>query len=173
MAELTPKQARFVEEYLLDLNGAAAARKAGYSQKNADNIAAELLGKTHIKAAIELRKAERSRKTNIDAAWLLERLAQEAVADVRDLYDEDGALLPVKDWPLIWRQGLVAGIDVEEITVQGVKIGVVRKIKVSDRIRRLELIGKHIGVKAFEETVNIKGLDTLADRLERAMKRDG
>ncbi|MET3843464.1 hypothetical protein [Bradyrhizobium sp. OAE829] len=52
-----------------------------------------------------------------------------------------------------------------------VQIGETRKLRLSDRMRRLELIGKHIRFKAFEETVNVKGLDTLADRLERAHRQ--
>lgn len=171
--KMTPKQAQFVKEYAVDLNATQAAIRAGFSEKSAHHIGAQLLAKTHIKSAIlEVRK-ERSDATGINAAWLLKRLADEATADVADLYDDEGNLLPVKDWPLIWRQGLVAGIDIEVISADGVEIGKVKKLRVSDRVKRLELIGKHIGVRAFEETLNVKGLDALADRLERAMKRDG
>lgn len=173
MAELTPKQARFVEEYLIDLNATQAAIRAGYSKKTANEIGAENLAKPSIKAAVEDALAKRSEETQIDANWVLKRLALEAEADINDIYDENGGLKPVKEWPKIWRQGLIAGIDTEEITVEGVKMGIVRKVKVSDRVRRLELIGKHVRVNAFQETVNVKGLDTLADRMERAMKRDG
>mgnify|MGYP003454838347 FL=1 len=173
MAELTPKQARFVDEYLIDLNATKAAIRAGFSEKSASRQAVELLNKTHVRDAIEVRRTDRSEKTQINAAWLLERLAAEATADINDIYGSDGELLPVKDWPLIWRQGLVTGIDAEEIEVNGVRVGIVRKIRQSDRLRRLELIGKHIGVKAFEEQVSIKGLDTLADRLARAAQRNG
>lgn len=173
MAELTPKQARFVEEYLIDLNATQAAIRAGYSERTAEKIGSENLKKPEIKAAIDAATAKRSEETQIDANWVLKRLALEAEADINDIYDENGGLKPVKDWPKIWRQGLIAGIDTEEIEVEGVKMGIVRKVKVSDRVRRLELIGKHVRVNAFQETVNVKGLDTLADRMERAMKRDG
>lgn len=177
MKELTPKQARFVDEYLIDLNATQAAIRAGYSAKTANREGARLLSNADIAEAVERRKEERSKKVNIDAAWLLDRLSQEATADISDLYDDDGNLLPVKQWPLIWRQGLVQGIEVEEIYEgrgsERVKVGELRKVKLDNRVKRLELIGRHIGVKAFEDTVNVKGLDTLADRLERAMKRDG
>ncbi len=173
MAELTPKQARFVDEYLIDLNATQAAIRAGYSKNTAEKIGSENLYKPEVKAEIERRQADRATETKIDAAWVLKRLAAEAEADVSDLYDEDGELLPVKRWPKIWRQGLVAGIDIETITVNGQKIGQIKKIKVSDRVRRLELIGKHIGVNAFQDIVEHKGLDGIADRLARAMKRTG
>ncbi|MDW9880499.1 terminase small subunit [Sinorhizobium meliloti] len=176
MAELTPKQARFVEEYLIDLNATQAAIRAGYSDKTAQAIGTENLSKPLIKAAIDEALAKRSEETRIDANWVLQRLAAEAEADIADLYTEGGALKPVHEWPKIWRQGLVAGIDVEELYEgygeERQQTGFVRKIKLSDRVRRLELIGKHVRVNAFQEVVNVKGLDTLADRMERAMKRD-
>lgn len=175
MAELTAKQARFVEEYLIDLNATQAAIRAGFSEKNASRIAAELLGKTHVAAAINRAQSNRSQETRIDAAWVLTRLAAEAQADVADLYDKTGAILPVKQWPLIWRQGLVAGIKhVEVKDHEGNKTGeVIVDVKISDRVKRLELIGKHIGVNAFQDIVQHKGLDALAERMERAAKRDG
>lgn len=169
--KLTPKQQRFVDEYLIDLNALQAAIRAGYSEKTAGQIGFENLNKPEIQAEIDAALDRRSRETQIDANWVLKRLAAEAEADVADLYGPDGQLLPVKEWPLIWRQGLVAGIDVEEIKVDGTKMGEVKKIRLSDRIRRLELIGKHVRVNAFQEVVQHKGLEGLADRLARAAKR--
>lgn len=175
VAELTAKQRRFCEEYLIDLNATKAAERAGYSKETAYSIGHELLKKPEIIAEITRLQAERSKRTGINADWLLARLADEAMADVADLYTDGGELRPVSEWPMIWRQGLVQGIDVEELFDGRGKdreqIGVVRKIKLSDRVRRLELIGRHIGVKAFEDTVNVKGLEGLGDRLSRALKR--
>jgi len=178
MGKLTQKQAAFVREYLIDLNATKAAIRAGYSEASASDIAGQLLGKTHVRSAIDSALAGRAEKTQINAEWVLTRLAAEATADIADLYDpETRALKPVHEWPLIWRQGLVQGIEVDEL-FEGhgedrIHVGHVRKIRLDNRIKRLELIGKHIGVKAFEEQVAVKGLDSLADRLERAMKRDG
>ncbi|RJT41996.1 terminase small subunit [Mesorhizobium waimense] len=174
---MTPKQEQFVREYLIDLNATQAAIRAGYSAKTAHAQGPRLLENVEVAAAINAAKVERSEETKIDAAWVLKRLADEAVADIADLYDDEGQLLPVHDWPLIWRQGLVQGIEVEELFdgfgKERQRIGTVRKVKLSDRIRRVELIGKHVGVKAFEEQVAITGLDSLADRLARANKRAG
>lgn len=169
--KLTAKQQRFVEEYLIDLNGTQAAMRAGYAAGSADVTASNLLGNHKIQAELDKLKSKRSEETQIDAAWVLRRLAAEAEADIADLYGEDGQLLPVKEWPKIWRQGLVAGIDVEEIHVEGVKMGEVKKIRVSDRVKRLELIGKHVRVNAFQEVIQHKGLEGLADRLDRARGR--
>ncbi|WP_333571326.1 terminase small subunit [Sphingomonas sp.] len=155
---LTPKQQRFVEEYLIDLNATQAAIRAGYSQQTAHAIGHENLSKPEVTAAIAEAKADRSERTRIDAAWVLTRLAEEAEADMSDLYDEAGALKPVKDWPVIWRKGLVAGIKaVEERDERGNVVGMVREVKLSDRIKRIELIGKHIDVQAFKDKVEHTG----------------
>ena len=155
---MTPKQQRFIEEYLIDLNATQAAIRAGYSAKTANEQGARLLANVSVRSAIAEAKTKRSEDTQINAAWLLTRLAQESVADLSDLYDELGRVKPVKDWPLIWRQGLVAGIEVEMI---GEGAGHVTKIKISDRIKRLELIGKHIDVQAFKEKIEHSGTMTL------------
>jgi phage terminase small subunit len=157
MAGLTPKQERFVSEYLLDLNATQAAIRAGYSERTARAQGQRLLTNVDVAAALSKAKTDRSTRTKIDADWLLRRLADEAEADVADLYNEDGSLKPVKDWPVIWRKGLVAGIDVEEVTIEGSVIGVIRKLKLSDRTKRLELIGKHVDVQAFREQVEHSG----------------
>ncbi len=76
MAKLTPKQQRFVQEYLIDLNGAGAARRAGYSERNADNIAHELLGKTQVRDAIVAAQAERSARVAVSADYVVRTLIE-------------------------------------------------------------------------------------------------
>lgn len=158
---MTPKQQRFIEEYLIDLNATQAAIRAGYAESGARTEGARLLADADIAAAIVEAKSDRSKRTGIDAAWLLTRLADEAEADLNDLMDNDGKLKPVHEWPLIWRKGLVAGIEVEELWEgrgeSREKIGMLHKVKLSDRVKRLELIGKHIDVQAFREQVQHSG----------------
>lgn len=171
MADLTAKQQRFVEEYLVDLNATQAAIRAGYSEKTAYSVGHENLSKPEIAVAIAEAQAKRSERTRIDADWVLARLAAEADADVADLYNDDGSLKPVKDWPLVWRTGLVAGLDVEDVREEGRTVGAVRKIKLSDRIKRIELIGKHVGVQAFRDQVDLNVYGSLAERVQRAKDR--
>jgi phage terminase small subunit len=155
---MTPMQTLFVEEYLKDLNATQAAIRAGYAESGARTEGTRLLANADIAEAITAAKAERSKQTGIDAAWLLKRLADEADADLNDIYDEAGGLRPVKDWPLIWRKGLVGGIKaIEERDEEGNVVGMIREVKLSDRVKRLELIGKHIDVQAFREQVAHSG----------------
>lgn len=175
-AKLTDLQAAFVREYLIDLNASQAIHRAGSRAKDLAVAGSNMLAIPKVAAAVEEAIAKRAAKTEIDANWVLRRLAAEAEADIADLYDEEtGDLLPVHKWPLIWRQGLVAGVEVnalfEGYGEDRIQVGEVKKLKLSDRVKRLELIGKHVRVNAFQDVVQHKGLDGLAERLGRAKKR--
>jgi phage terminase small subunit len=169
---LTPKQAAFVREYLIDLNATQAATRAGYSAKTANEQGAQLLSKAHVREAIDAGKSKRSEKLDVDAEFVLQRLVAEVNADLADLYTDAGDLKPIEAWPEIWRQGLVAGVEVEAL-FDGYgedrrQVGHVKKIKLSDRLRRLELIGKHIRVNAFQEQIAVSGVEALGERIARA-----
>ena len=115
MLKLTPKQRVFVEEYLVDLNATQAAIRAGYSKKTAQQMGAENLSKPLIAEAIAEAQAARSKRLQIDADWVLKRLVAEAEADLADLFDGSNLLKPVDEWPPIWRQGLVTGVNVNHV----------------------------------------------------------
>lgn len=174
---MTPKQEAFVREYLIDLNATAAYKRAGYvATGNAAEVnAARLLRDAQVAAAIGAAQQKRAERTEIDADWVLKRLHGEATADLADLYDENGYLKHVSDWPMVWRTGLVAGIEtVQErdgVDADGKPEYVtVRKVKLSDRVRLVELIGKHVGVGAFRDVVKVE-VSSIADRIKRAEER--
>ena len=81
---LTPKQARFVAEYLIDLNATQAAIRAGYSDKNAEQSGSQLFRNIQVRAAIDAALAKRSGKLEITAEKVLrdlEELRGLAIAD--------------------------------------------------------------------------------------------
>jgi hypothetical protein len=84
---LTPKQQRFVEEYLVDLNATQAAIRAGYSERNADKIGPELLGKTRVAAAIAAAQQARSDRTGITQDDVLRDWVMLANADPNELIE--------------------------------------------------------------------------------------
>jgi phage terminase small subunit len=156
---VSPKQRAFVLEYLVDLNATQAAIRAGYSAKTADQQGSRLLANVKIAEAISAAQLARAERTKIDADWVLTRLAAEVSADVADLYDETGRVKPIHDWPLIWRQGLVAGIETVQEEVGKDKDGnpifaTAYKLRLSDRARRIDMLGKHVFVSAFREQVD-------------------
>ena len=79
---LTPKQQRFVEEYLIDLNATQAAKLAGYSEKTAFRIGTENLHKPAIQVAIQEALQKRSDRTEITADSVLRELAVLAFSDM-------------------------------------------------------------------------------------------
>ena len=82
---LTPKQQRFVDEYLIDLNATQAAIRAGYSAKTAYSAGQRLLKDVEVAAAIAKRRAEVSDAAKVDAAWVLRQWAAVAAADPNEL----------------------------------------------------------------------------------------
>ena len=83
--KLTPKQERFVQEYMVDLNALQAAIRAGYSKDTAGVIGHENLKKPYIQAAIARARQEQQQRTQITADSVVKELAQVAFADARDL----------------------------------------------------------------------------------------
>lgn len=75
---MTPKQQRFVQEYLIDLNATQAAIRAGYSARTANREGTRLLSKAVIQEAIGLAKSERSARVQLTQDWVLGRLKSEA-----------------------------------------------------------------------------------------------
>ncbi len=78
---LTPKQARFVEEYLIDLNATQAAVRAGYSAKTANEQGAQLLAKLSIRQAVAEAQAIRSKRTEITQDEVIQGLKKEATLE--------------------------------------------------------------------------------------------
>lgn len=155
---LTPRQAMFVREYLVDLNSTQAAIRAGYSERTAKQQGSRLLTNDDVQAAIAEAMKARATAVDISAEEVLRMLADEARADLADLYDDKGNLLPIRDWPRAWRRGLVVGIEsFEEFEGFGEDrkfIGMTRKVKLSDRIKHKELIGRHLGM--FVDKTEVK-----------------
>lgn len=157
---LKGKQRKFVEEYLKDLNGAQAAIRAGYKPSIARYMARDNLNKPHVVAAIETACKERGRRTQVDTDYVLLRLVEIDQMDVIDILDETGALKPVHQWPSVWRR-MVSGVDVQTQLRHGDEGGaesVIKKIRWPDKVKNLELLGKHVDVQAWRERKEITGL---------------
>lgn len=86
---LTGKQQKFVEEYLIDMNGRQAATRAGYSPKGAEKIAWQLLKRPHIKKALKERQKEASDKSRVTPEWVLGKIAKTiAAAEIEGKHNE-------------------------------------------------------------------------------------
>lgn len=147
---LTDKQEMFCREYLIDLNATQAAIRAGYSEKTSNEQGARLLANVSVQNRISELKAQRNDRIDVDADYVLKRLFEIDQMDVLDILLANGELKPIKDWPKVWRTTL-SGMDVAEMA--GDAAGLLKKIKWPDKVKNLELLGKHVTVQAFKDNV--------------------
>ncbi|WP_175999423.1 terminase small subunit [Burkholderia stabilis] len=153
MKKLTAKQQRFVDEYLVDLNASAAARRAGYSAKTAGQIGEHLLKKVEVQSSLaEAIKARRER-THITQDRVLRELSRIAFFDIRKLYNADGTLKR-PDQLDDEAAAVLAGVDVvEQMTYTADGDGeltamptLTKKAKVFDKTTALTLAMRHLGL---------------------------
>jgi phage terminase small subunit len=126
--KLGPRQERFVEEYLLDLNAKQAAIRAGYSPRTAEVQGSRLLSNAKVQRALSEAINRRAAKVEIDQEWVLSRLA---LVVERSLQNE-----PVKD-----REGNPVMIR----TAQG-QLAAAYAFQPGPATRALGLLGKHVGL---------------------------
>lgn len=151
MPDLTPKQARFVEEYLIDLNATQAAIRAGYSEKTAEQQGPRLLGNVGVAAAIQAAQDKRSERTEINADRVLLELAKLGFANMADYMRTGPDGDPYLDFSALTRDQAAA---LSEVTVEDFKDGRgedardVRRVKfkLADKRAALADIGKHLGM---------------------------
>ncbi|CDM51557.1 terminase small subunit [Pseudomonas aeruginosa] len=174
---LTKKQRLFVDEYLLDLNATQAAIRAGYSTRRAAEIGYQLLQRPEVAQAIQAAMAERSKRTEVEADYVIRRLREIDEMDVLDILEDDGSFRSIRDWPRAWRQFL-SGIEIAEL-FEGRGddrriAGVLRKVKWPDKLRNLELLSRHVGTESAALDLELKRLDVAKKRAELdQMKRGG
>lgn len=153
MAKLTPKQKRFVAEYLVDLNATQAAGRAGYKDPN---IGRQLITKNNVAEAIRKAMADREERTGVTQDWVVQELYKIAHADRGGIAKVvGGARVELTDTDDLDDEQRAALVGVEET-----KFGI--KVTTCDKLKALELLGRHLGM--FTDKVEQTGETTL--RLE-------
>lgn len=143
MAKLTAKQARFIEEYLIDLNASAAARRAGYTEKRANAVGYDLLTKADIQQAIQAAQRQRSASTGITAARVIKEIARIAFSDMRNVSSWGPNGVELKPSNELTDDQAAAVLEVAETS--GEK-STSRRIKLHSKIEALEKLAKHLGI---------------------------
>jgi phage terminase small subunit len=155
---LTPKQAIFVAEYLIDGNGRRAAAAAGFSKKGAHVISARLLRNVKVAAAIAEAHTRRAGKLEVTAERVLEELAKLAFYDPGDSYDADGKRIPVARLGDITRAA-VSSVEDVSIDSPGQVRTTTQKLKLADKGQNLERLGRYL--KLFTDRFGHAGRVTL------------
>lgn len=150
-AKLTEKQQRFVDEYLIDLNATQAAIRAGYSVKTANEQGSQNLAKLSIQQAIAEQMAERSKRTGINQDRVVLELAKIALVKMTDIVDSQGRIKSDASPDDLACIESVKYKQSESETGSSVE----REVKISPKLKALELLGKHLGMWNDKLDVNI------------------
>lgn len=181
---LTDKQKRFCEEYLIDLNATQAAIRAGYSPKTAEQTASRLLRNVKVQEYIAKRQKELSRSTEITQERVIKELALIAFSNNADYahvvekkmqVEAGGTLVDVLDKdgkPVMYRT--VEPVLTEELTEEQKRaLAVIKKgrdgleVKSCDKVKALELLGKHLGI--FTDKIEANVNDTTRSELSELL----
>jgi phage terminase small subunit len=143
MSNLNEKQKRFADEYLIDLNATQAAIRAGYSPRSAAEQASRLLKNAKVRAYIDERMAELSRRTGVNQERILRELARIAFVNAPDLINMEDAT--IREDATIDDMAAIASVRVKVIPTENGQ-GIEREIRLADKIRALDLLGKRFAM---------------------------
>ncbi|NNP70940.1 terminase small subunit [Acinetobacter sp. Ac_5812] len=139
----------FCHEYLKTLSPQAAGEAVEFKTRQ---YAWEVLQREEVEERIAYLNTQRLNRVDVDADYVLKRLAEIDQMDILDILDDKGNYKQLKEWPKIWRQYIN---NVESVELSDGE-GWLKKIKWPDKVKNLELLGKHIAVGAFKESIDHK-----------------
>lgn len=171
---LTAMQEAYAQEYTkCPENQTQAAINAGFSPNTAAVKASVMMRDERIQKRIAELMEERNKRLRVSADYVLLRLVEIDQMDVIDILNDDGTLKPIREWPKIWRTTL-SGFDLSSTIMNMDETSIetiLKKIKWPDKVKNLELIGKHVDVNAFRERLEIDVKMTIAEKMAKARKR--
>lgn len=171
---MNAKQALFVAEYRKDLNATQAAIRAGYSAKTAASQGERLLRNAEIAAAVAEKTQQQLDRADLTADRVLEEMRRLGFSNVQDLFDEHGDLRPIH---LLTREqaACISSLEVvmKNATSGDGKIDRVLKIKIWDKPKVMEMLGKHFALltERVHHTADDQLIDALLAGRQRAAQR--
>lgn len=172
---LTAMQEAYAQEYTkCPENQTQAAINAGFSPNTAAVKASVMMRDERIQKRIAELMEERNKRLRVSADYVLLRLVEIDQMDVIDILNDDMSIKPVSEWPKVWRQYLTGFELADMFEGRGDEkelVGILKKIKWPDKVKNLELVGKHVDVNAFKERLEVSGTVTIADRMAKARRR--
>lgn len=172
---LTAMQEAYAQEYTkCPENQTQAAINAGFSPNTAAVKASVMMRDERIQKRIAELMEERNKRLRVSADYVLLRLVEIDKMDVIDILNDDMSIKPVSEWPKVWRQYLTGFELADMFEGRGDEkelVGILKKIKWPDKVKNLELIGKHVDVNAFRERLEIDVKMTIAEKMAKARKR--
>lgn len=155
---LSPKRQRFVEEYLIDLNATQAAIRAGYSPKEANHRGSKLYANDNIRAAIDKALADRSKRKSIDQDHVLTELATIAFGDITGIVRFENGEMIIEETANLSNEQRKIIAEMSEKNFKGERS---RSVKMHDKMKALELLGKHLGMFVDRHELKINNIADL------------
>lgn len=159
---MTDAQKRFCDEYLIDLN-ATRAYKVAYPRCKKDETAnaasSRMLRNVKVQEYISEKQKEIEKRTEVTQDMVIKELAKIAFLDIRKLYTENGQLKNVADIDSDTAGAISSLETLEEYEGYGddrEKIGDTQKVRLLDKTKALELLGRHLGIFNDKIDVNVK-----------------
>ena len=145
MKKLTPKQQKFCEEYLIDLNATQSAIRAGYSKKTAFIIGHENLKKPNIEKYIKKIMEKRGDSVGVTAKMVLDELQKMAFVSESDFYHDDGSCKLLSELTKDQKSALKS-YSVKSIPIGDGEYEDIPVFQVHDKQKSLEMFMKHLGL---------------------------
>lgn len=169
VSELEPKQLRFCQEYIIDLNATKAAIRAGYAPDSASMQGARLIANDKVQEELARLQAKVANKLELTAERVLREAMRVGFSDISEAFDDNGKLKPIKEIPEDCRRAICA-VEVEDLKgPANISIGWTRKVKFWDKMKALEKLGDHL--KLFAKEINLKGEINVTGLVDEARKR--
>lgn|SRR5574343_979281 len=143
------KHRRFVEEFLVDLDGTKAAIRAGFKPSNASTRAWSLLRRQDVSEAVSAGQREMSERVEVRQDKVLAEYMAVAFADIGQYFDDHGNLLPLQEIPEMARKAISEIQVFEEYAFsegERVPIGQTKRLKFHDKLKALDALGRNLGL---------------------------
>lgn len=174
MAKLkNPRHETFAQEYVLKGNATAAYRLAYKTKSQTDatiySAASHLLKEPKVSTRVAELQARASQvaeeKFEINAEYVLKHLHDVVEMKISDILQDNGRVKPISLWPDVWQQ-TIQGLDVVEMVGKDEEpAAIIRKLRLPDRAKYLDMLGKHVQVQAFKDRVEHEAGRSLTDLL--------
>lgn len=156
--KLTVKQEKFCQAYM-ELGCASNAYRRAYDASKmkpatVNRKAKELLDNGKVAARVKELREEVNERAMIDATYVLRRMVEIDEMDIADILTDEGNVKPILQWPKTWRTYL-SSMEIAELIRGDDVIGVLKKIKWPDKLKNLEMLGKHLQVGAFVHKIDL------------------
>lgn len=152
----TDFELRFIDSYVLHMDGPRAVKIAGGTHANAPSAARKLLEDPRIKKEVDRRIQDRQAEHRVTEQKIVDELAAIAFLDPIKIYNEDGSVKALEELPPEVRRAVI-GVQTR-VKGKGKNARAYLHYEIADKMRALEMLGKYLAL--FTDKIDIKNNQT-------------